>query len=124
MNKFSDMNSNKLGKERLKREHDLLMLNRVTDREFESRMAIWDAISLASAPLGEAKQFVEATFNKLQKDISAASKEFTLSFADFEVMANEEMNYIRMNVADTRSQKIWYGLISVMVLGTIYICMA
>ncbi len=123
MNKLSHMNFDKLGKERLKREHDLLMLNRVTDREFESRMAIWDSLSLASAPLGEAKQFIENTFNKLQNDIIQARKEFTMSFSDFEVMATEEINYIRVNVADTKSQKIWYALITVMVLGTVAICM-
>ncbi|WP_240495640.1 thiamine-phosphate diphosphorylase [Vibrio barjaei] len=123
MNKFQNLNYDKMGKERIKREHDLLKLNCVSDSEFESRMAVWDRMALSSAPLGAAKNFIEATFNKLQNDVVNASRDFQVSFSDFEAMAKDEINYIRINVADQKTQFVWYAIITLMVAGTVAICM-
>lgn len=123
VNKFQNLNYDKMGKERIKREHDLLKLNCVSDSEFESRMAVWDRMALSSAPLGEAKNFIEATFNKLQNDVVNASRDFQVSFSDFEAMAKDEINYIRINVADQKTQFVWYAIITLMVAGTVAICM-
>ncbi|MFC5077599.1 thiamine-phosphate diphosphorylase [Vibrio thalassae] len=123
MNKFQNLNYDKMGKERIKREHDLLKLNCVSDSEFESRMAVWDRMAISSAPLGEAKNFIETTFNKLQNDVVNASRDFQVSFTEFEVMAKDEINYIRLNVADQKTQLVWFAIITLMIAGTVAICM-
>ncbi|WP_410000928.1 thiamine-phosphate diphosphorylase [Vibrio hangzhouensis] len=122
MNKFQNLNSDKLRKERIKREHDLLKLNCVTEGEFESRMVIWDRLMSAAKPFEEAKLFIDRSFSKLQSDLADTSRELTVSFAEFETTAKDEINYIRLHVADQKTQLVWYTIIAAMILGTMAIC--
>lgn len=122
MNKFQNLNSDKLSKARIKREHDLLKLNCVTEGEFESRMVIWDRLMSAAKPFEEAKLFIDRSFAKLQSDLADTSRELTVSFAEFETTAKDEINYIRLHVADQKTQFVWYTIIAAMILGTMAIC--
>ena len=55
-----------MGKERNKREYDLRVLNCVSESEYESRMAVWNSLTMAATPsASETKGFIDEAFNKL-----------------------------------------------------------
>ncbi|MCW8346424.1 thiamine-phosphate diphosphorylase [Vibrio sp. ZSDZ65] len=112
-----------MNKERIKREHDLLKLNCVSDNEFKSRMAIWDSLAFAPAPLEEAKTFINTVFGKLQQDVKEAHHELSLSHSEFVTFATEEITYIRNNVANQTTQYIWYAVIALTTACIIAICL-
>ncbi|WP_390902920.1 thiamine-phosphate diphosphorylase [Vibrio qingdaonensis] len=123
MNAFKNLCSDKMNKERIKREHDLLKLNCVSDNEFKSRMAIWDSLAFAPAPLEEAKTFINTVFGKLQQDVKEAHHELSLSHSEFVTFATEEITYIRNNVANQTTQYIWYAVIALTTACIIAICL-
>tara|TARA_Y100001956_G_scaffold23063_1_gene22716 strand:- start:2960 stop:3331 length:372 start_codon:yes stop_codon:yes gene_type:complete len=122
VNKLKSISPKRIGKERTKREYDLRVLNLVGETEYESRMAIWNNLSFTTDTVSDIKEFIDNTFNKLQQDLSTARKELTLDYNEFVTTANEEINYIKGNVADTTTQYFWYVAIALMVAGTIAIC--
>ncbi|MFM2589648.1 thiamine-phosphate diphosphorylase [Vibrio sp. TBV020] len=111
-----------MSKERIKREYDLRVLNCVSEGEYESRMAVWNGLTLAGATTQEAKIYVDNAFNKLQEDLKDAKRELVINYNEFCVMANEEINFIKVHVADNKSQYFWYATIALMVAGTIALC--
>ncbi|MGD8110585.1 thiamine-phosphate diphosphorylase [Vibrio sp. TRT 21S02] len=104
-----------MNKARDHRERDLRVLNCVSDSEYESRMAVWHNLISPKAPIEEAKKFVDSAFNRLEADLKASGREVAISYSDFVTMANEELQYIRVYVADTKSQYFWYGTIAITV---------
>lgn len=118
MEQLNTINPAKMGKERNKREYDLRVLNRVGEDEYESRMAIWNNLMAAAAPFGEAKKFVDAAFTKLEQDLKESSRELTINYNDFVLLANEEINYIKVHVADNKTQYFWYAAIAITICLT------
>ncbi len=113
----------KMGKERNKREYDLRVLNCVSESEYESRMAVWNSLTLAATPsVSETKGFIDEAFNKLQQDLKEASRELSINYTDFIAMAHEELNYIKVFVADKTAQYGWYAAIVLMIIGTFALC--
>ncbi|WP_428812763.1 thiamine-phosphate diphosphorylase [Vibrio makurazakiensis] len=94
-------------------------MNRVSEGEYESRMIIWDSLSANS--ISDVKAFVDSMFNKLQKQIETTNRDLTVTYSEFVVMANEEVNYIKVHVADKNVQRLWYLLVTLMVAGVIAI---
>ena len=112
-----------MGKERNKREYDLRVLNCVSESEYESRMAVWNSLTMAATPsASETKGFIDEAFNKLQNDLKETSRELSINYTDFIAMAHEEINYIKIFVADKTSQYGWYAAIALMSIGTIALC--
>lgn len=119
MHDLKKISPEKMDKERTKREYDLRVLNCVSEGEYESRMAVWNGLVVNSAPIEEAKAFVDNAFDKLQQDLKAAQRELSINYGDFIAMANEEINYIKIHVADKSAQYFWYAAIVLMIGGTI-----
>ncbi|MGF1754397.1 thiamine-phosphate diphosphorylase [Vibrio makurazakiensis] len=119
MDSLKHLVAKKLGDERTKREYDLRAMNRVSEGEYESRMIIWDSLSANS--ISDVKAFVDSMFNKLQKQIETTNRDLTVTYSEFVVMANEEVNYIKVHVADKNVQRLWYLLVTLMVAGVIAI---
>jgi hypothetical protein len=113
----------KMGKERDKREYDLRVLNRVSDSEYASRMAIWDTLLMGTPAASEMKGFMDEAFNKLQNELKETSRELSINYTDFIAMAHEEVNYIKIFVADNKVQIGWYIAIALTIAGTIALCM-
>ncbi|MFA0378955.1 thiamine-phosphate diphosphorylase [Vibrio sp. 10N.222.54.A3] len=112
-----------MGKERNKRDYDLRVLNCVSESEYESRMAVWNSLALTATPsASETKGFIDESFNKLQQDLKEASRELSINYTDFIAMAHEEINYIKVFVADKTAQYGWYAAIVLMVIGTVALC--
>ncbi|WP_047044969.1 hypothetical protein [Vibrio mexicanus] len=104
-----------MSKERDRREHDLRVLNCVSDSEYESRMAVWNNLISPAAPISEVKKFIESAYLRLLEDLTASKRDLTINHTDFVAMASEEIYYIRNHVADTRSQYFWYTAITITV---------
>ncbi|WP_167469903.1 thiamine-phosphate diphosphorylase [Vibrio aquaticus] len=111
-----------MSKERIKREYDLRVLNCVSEGEYESRMAVWNGLTLTGATALEAKAYVDNAFNKLQEDLKEAQRELAINYNDFCMLANEEINFIKVHVADNKSQYFWYATIVLMIAGTLALC--
>lgn len=122
MNKLKSINPKRMGKERVKREYDLRVLNLVAESEYESRMAIWNGLEMTTDIANEMKDFIDQAFNKMQQDLKAARRELAVEYSEFVTFANEEISYIKGNVADATAQYFWYGAIALMVVGTLAIC--
>ncbi|KHT47724.1 thiamine-phosphate diphosphorylase [Vibrio sinaloensis] len=122
MNKLKGISQNRIGKERIKREYDLRVLNLVGESEYQSRMAIWNNLNFTNDTVNDIKTFVDQAFSKLQQELSNNKAELNIDYNEFVITANEEINYIKGNVADTTSQYFWYAMIALMVAGTIAIC--
>lgn len=122
MNKLKGISQNRIGKERIKREYDLRVLNLVGESEYQSRMAIWNNLNFTNDTVNDIKTFVDQAFSKLQQELSNNKAELNIDYNEFVITANEEINYIKGNVADTASQYFWYAMIVLMVAGTIAIC--
>ncbi|NOI79801.1 thiamine-phosphate diphosphorylase [Vibrio tubiashii] len=118
MERLKTIDPAKMGKERHKREYDLRVLNCVGEDEYQSRMAIWNNLITPTAPIEEAKKFVDAAFSKLEQDLKASSSELVINYNEFVTLANEEINYIRVHVADNRSQYFWYATIALTICLT------
>lgn len=65
---------------------------------------------------------LSTSFNKLQQDLKEASRELSINYTDFIAMAHEEINYIKVFVADKTAQYGWYAAIVLMVIGTVALC--
>lgn len=115
MERLKSIDSAKLGKERNKRAYDLRILNCVSESEYESRMAIWDNLVAPSDSLEEVKAFIDASFYKQSEELKASRRDFALNYNDFASMANEEISYIRVHVADTKSQYFWYATMALVI---------
>jgi len=113
----------KMGKERNKREYDLRVLNCVSDSEYASRMAIWDTLLMGKPAASEMKGFMDEAFNKLQNELQETRRELSINYTDFIAMAHEEVNYIKVFVADNKAQIGWYIAIALMIAGTVALCM-
>lgn len=111
-----------MGKERDKREYDLRVLNCVSDSEYASRMAIWDTLLMGKPAASEMKGFMDEVFNKLQNELRETRRELSINYTDFIAMAHEEVNYIKIFVADNKTQIGWYVAIALMIVGTIALC--
>ncbi|NOH95868.1 thiamine-phosphate diphosphorylase [Vibrio sp. 99-70-13A1] len=111
-----------MGYERTKREYDLRAMNRVSESEYESRMVVWDNLALSAGTEGGAGGFVDTVFSKLQQNLKDANRELSIDYSEFVTMANEEVNYIRVNVADNKVQAFWYATILLMLCGSIVLC--
>ena len=122
MNDLKNICPARMSKERIKREYDLRVLNCVSEGEYESRMAVWNGLTLAGATALEAKTYVDNAFDKLQHDLKEAKRELAINYADFSTMANEEINFIKVHVADNKTQYFWYATIVLMIAGTIALC--
>ncbi|ERM57920.1 hypothetical protein F0Z19_3570 [Vibrio cyclitrophicus] len=123
MNVLRNICPEKMGKERNKREYDLRVLNCVSESEYESRMAVWNSLALAATPsVSETKGFIDEAFNKLQQDLKEASRELSINYTDFIAMAHEEINYIKVFVANKTAQYGWYTAIVLMIIGTVALC--
>lgn len=123
MNKLKGISPKRIGKERTKREYDLRVLNLVNETEYESRMAIWNQLDFCNEAVSDIKSFIDHSFNKLKTDLNASRRELAIDYHEFALTATEEINYIKAHVADTTTQYCWYALITLMVAGTIAICM-
>lgn len=123
MNSFKNICPNKMRKERVKREHDLLILNCVSENEFESRMAIWDSLANSTAPLAEIKHFILNAFNIFEHKVQKAHSELTVSQVEFTTFATEEIQYIKNNVVNRSNQIIWYAVIVLTISGILAICL-
>ena len=123
MNGLQNLSLKKMGYERTKREYDLRAMNRVSESEYESRMVVWDNLALSAGTEGEAGGFIDTVFSKLQQNLKAANRELSIDYSEFVTMANEEVNYIRVNVADNKVQAFWYATILLMLCGSIVLCL-
>ncbi|MDA0149641.1 thiamine-phosphate diphosphorylase [Vibrio sp. LaRot3] len=108
-----------MGSERTKREYDLRVLNCVSEGEYESRMVVWDNLVFSTGSVESVANFVDTAFNKLQSDVKQAGKELSVTYNEFVTMANEEINYIKVNVADSKAQIFWYAAVFVMICAIV-----
>ncbi len=115
MNDLINLCPNRLGSERTKREYDLRVLNCVSEGEYESRMVVWDNLAFATNSVESIANFIDTAFNKLQSDVKQAGKELSVNYSEFVAMANEEINYIKINVADSKAQLFWYAAVVIMI---------
>ncbi|MDN3701913.1 thiamine-phosphate diphosphorylase [Vibrio artabrorum] len=123
MNVLRNICPDRLGKERNKREYDLRVLNCVSESEYESRMAVWNSLTLgANSSASETKAFIDEVFKKLQRDLKDTDRELSINAAEFIATAHEEINYIKVFVADKTSQYGWYATIVLMIIGIFALC--
>lgn len=122
MNGLQNLSLKKMGYERTKREYDLRAMNRVSESEYESRMVVWDNLALSAGTEGGSGGFIDTVFSKLQKNLKDANRDLSIDYSEFATMANEEVNYIRVNVADNKVQAFWYATILLMLCGSIVLC--
>jgi len=112
---LSKLSQHKLQREQKKREHDLRVLNCVSEQEYHSRLAVWDSLQHTRQSLED----VPALVTLAHQEFSKRKVPFKPNDHDFTVLANDEINYIRTFVADQTSQYFWYGAIALMIVGTL-----
>lgn len=115
MKNLSKLSQHKLQREQKKREHDLRVLNCVSEQEYHSRLAVWDSLQHAQQSFDD----ISALVALAHKDFIKRKVPFKPNDHDFSVIAKDEINYIRTFVADQTSQYFWYGAIALMIIGTL-----
>lgn len=119
MNKLMAICPEKISKEHKSREYDLRVLNRVSEGEYESRMAVWRGLPSLGSASTEIDSYVESVFNKMQQELVDAKRELEINYNDFCSMAKEEINYIKIHADDKHMQLFWYAAIAVTIAGTL-----
>ncbi|WP_171761089.1 thiamine-phosphate diphosphorylase [Vibrio sp. RE86] len=109
----------KISKEHKSREYDLRVLNRVSEGEYESRMAVWRGLPSLGNSSTEIDSYVESVFNKMQQELVDAKRELEINYNDFYSMAKEEINYIKIHTDNKHMQLFWYTAIAVTIAGTL-----